>query len=163
MKTGSTSSPRAVFKANMLAAIILMSVGSSHLLAQPVATQKENSIKEDANEFLPASICRIWHGWTSLQLADELESVLTKIAIPGFEKNKPNGYRGIQVLRRTVGSEVEFTTIMWFDSIEAVKNFAGNDYEKSHIDDNVAPLLLRYDLTATHIEVKYSTYQPGDF
>lgn len=161
MKTGSTSSVRPVFKASMFAAI-LVTIASSHLFAQAVAAQEENSTSSNANKFLPASISRIWHGWTTLQLADELESVLTKNAIPGFEKNKPNGYRGIQVLRRTIGNEVEFTTIMWFDSIESVKNFAGNDYEKSHIDENVAPLLLRYDLTATHMEIKYSTYKPGD-
>ncbi len=96
------------------------------------------------------SIARIWHGWTTKANANAFERVLVDEAIPGIEKNKPAGYKGIQLLKRDVGNEIEFTTIMMFDSIESVKEFAGEDYETAHIDPKVKPLLLRYDRKSTH-------------
>src|SRR5688572_15279888 len=85
---------------------------------------------ETVTENLPPAICRIWHGWTTVENADKFEQILTKEVIPGFEKNKPKGYQGIQLLRRDIGEGIiEFTTHMWFDSIESVKGFAGKDYE----------------------------------
>lgn len=101
------------------------------------------------------SIARIWHGWTTQQNAAELERILTQEAIPSINENKPAGLRGIQLLQRTVGKEVEFTTIMWFDNLEAVKEFAGEKYETAHIDPNVKPLLLRYDKKSTHHRMLY--------
>jgi hypothetical protein len=101
-------------------------------------------------------VTRIWHGWTTIENADSFEKTLTQIAIPGIEKNKPEGCLGIRLLRNDTDHEVEFTTIMEFDSIESVKQFAGEDYEAAHIDPEVKPLLVRYDVRVTHYQTRYS-------
>jgi hypothetical protein len=117
-------------------------------------TKSENKASATAAD----SIARIWHGWTSRKNANAFEKVLITQAIPGIEKNKPSGYLGIQVLRRDLDNEVEFTTIMWFTSLSAVKEFAGEDYETAHIDPQVKPLLLRYDKKSLHSNVIHSTF-----
>lgn len=96
------------------------------------------------------TIVRIWRGWTTTDNAIKLERALREEAIPGIEANKPKGLNGIELLTMNTGSEVRFTTIMYFDSIESVKAFAGEDYTKAHIDPSVAPLLLRYDQIVEH-------------
>jgi hypothetical protein len=100
-------------------------------------------------------IARIWNGWTSGQDASTLESILTKEIIPEFEKDLPKGFRGIHLLTTEDGNEVKFTTIMYFDSLEIVKSFAGENYTASHIDPKVKPLLTHYDTTAQHSLIKY--------
>jgi hypothetical protein len=102
------------------------------------------------------TITRIWRGWTSNENAAAFEKALTEIAIPAIEKNKPNGLLAIRLLKRLSGNEVEFTTIMQFNSIEAVKAFAGEDYGSAHIDPEVKPLLIRYDVTVAHHETVYT-------
>src|SRR5687768_15842532 len=95
-------------------------------------------------------ITRIWRGWTSKESADKFERLLTIESIPGIEKNRPAGCVSIQLLRRELADEVEFTTVMQFNSIQAIKAFAGEDYEAAHIDPSVKPLLLRYDQRVAH-------------
>lgn len=102
-----------------------------------------------------SKVSRIWHGWTTKENAANFETMLVKEILPGIEKNKPKGYLGVQLLKREVANEVEFTTIMWFESIEAVKNFAGEDYEKAHIDPKVASLLIRYDPISAHQQLHF--------
>ena len=101
-------------------------------------------------------IARIWRGWTSIEDAEKLEHVLREEAIPGIEMNKPNGLKRIELLTMKIGNEVMFTTITYFDSIESVKAFAGNDYSKAHIDPAVRPLLKKYDQTVEHHIIKES-------
>lgn len=103
-------------------------------------------------------IARIWNGWTSAANADELERLLTKEIIPEFQRDLPAGFHGIQVVRFDDGTEVKFTTIMLFRSIDTIKAFAGEDYHASHIDPRIAPLLTRFDRHAAHGEVKFSSY-----
>jgi len=55
------------------------------------------------------------------------------------------GYKGIQLLSREVENEFEFSTIMWFDKIENVKQFMGEEYENSYVLPPVQKLLLCYD------------------
>ena len=100
-------------------------------------------------------IARIWNGWTSKQAAVKLESILTMEIIPEFEKDLPKGFRGIQLMSTEDGDQVKFTTIMYFDSLDVVKDFAGENYAAAHIDAKVKPLLLHYDTTAQHSLIKY--------
>jgi len=74
-------------------------------------------------------IARVWHGWTSQANADPYETLLHKEIFPGIEQRQIPGFREIQLLRRALGEEVEFSTIMWFDSLDAVRAFAGEAYE----------------------------------
>jgi antibiotic biosynthesis monooxygenase (ABM) superfamily enzyme len=99
-------------------------------------------------------IARIWHGYTSLQNADAYESLLKEEIFVAIENKNIKGYKGIQLLRRNSGEEVEFTTIMWFDDIESVKQFAGENYEKAYIPASAGKILLRFDATSAHSEVR---------
>ena len=99
-------------------------------------------------------IARIWHGYTTLQNADLYEQLLQKEIFIEIENKKVNGYKGIQLLRRNLNSEVEFTTIMWFDNIESVKQFAGDDYEKAYVPPGARKVLSRFDAISAHSEVR---------
>ena len=74
-------------------------------------------------------ISRVWHGWTTPANADAYEALLKSEIFTGIEGRRIAGYRGIHLFRRNLGKEVEFVTVMWFDSIEAVRAFAGEDYD----------------------------------
>lgn len=99
-------------------------------------------------------ISRIWHGWTTPENADVYESLLKSEIFHGIQDRKITGYRGINLLRRDHGVEVEFVTIMWFDNIEAVRSFAGEDYEVAVVPKKARAVLSRYDERSQHYEVK---------
>lgn len=115
-----------------------------------------NYTKSSPAQHESRTITRIWRGWTSKENADKFQKTLTDEAIPSIESNKPKGCLGIQVLKRETGEEVEFTTIMLFNSLSAIKEFAGEDYEAAHIDPKVKPLLLRYDGRVAHHETLFT-------
>ena len=64
------------------------------------------------------------------------------------------GFQGIQLLRRQVGEEVEFVTIMVFDSLDAVREFAGEDYEAAVVPAEARAVLSRFDSRSLHYEVR---------
>jgi heme-degrading monooxygenase HmoA len=98
---------------------------------------------------------RIWHGWTSLENADKYEKLLKDEIFPGIAAKKVPGYREIQLLRRPIDNDVvEFVTIMWFDSWDAVKQFAGEDYEKAYVPPKAQKVLSRFDERSQHYEIK---------
>jgi hypothetical protein len=99
-------------------------------------------------------ISRIWHGYTTLEHADSFENLLTKDVFVGTKNRNIKGYHGIDLLRRNIENEVEFVTIMWFDSIESIIEYAGREYEISVVPEIAQKLLLRYDLNVRHYEVK---------
>jgi antibiotic biosynthesis monooxygenase (ABM) superfamily enzyme len=101
-------------------------------------------------------IFRIWHGWTTQTNANIYENLLKEEIFPGIAAKKVSGYREIQLLRRELDNEVEFITIMQFDSLEAVKQFAGEDYEKSYVPDKARNVLSRHDDKSQHYEMKES-------
>ena len=74
-------------------------------------------------------ISPIWHGWTTPGNADKYESLLKEEIFVGIQNRQIKGFKRIQLLRRKVGEEVEFVTIMLFDSLDAVREFVGEDYE----------------------------------
>ena len=98
-------------------------------------------------------IARIWHGWTTPENADKYENLLKTEIFPGIAAKNVPGYRGIQLLRRQLYDEVEFVTIMQFDSLEAVKQFAGEDYERSYVPDKARQVLSRHDEKSQHYEI----------
>ncbi len=99
-------------------------------------------------------ISRIWHGWTTPENADVYESMLKSEIFQGIRSREIAGYRGINLLRRDHGGEVEFVTIMWFDNIEAVRSFAGEDYEVAVVPKKARAVLSRYDERSQHYDVK---------
>lgn len=98
-------------------------------------------------------ISRIWHGWTSRENADAYQELLRTEIFVGITNRSIEGYQGIHLLRRDAGDEVEFVTIMWFDSLDAVKAFAGEDYEVAVVPPEARQLLSRFDGRSAHYQV----------
>ncbi len=98
-------------------------------------------------------ISRIWHGWTNRQNADAYERLLRGEIFKGIEQREIRGYRGIHLLRRDVPEGVEFVTVMWFDSLDAVKAFAGEDFEAAVVPPKARALLFRSDPRSSHYNV----------
>jgi heme-degrading monooxygenase HmoA len=103
-------------------------------------------------------ISRIWHGYTTKDNAGAYESLLQKEIFAGIANRKIDGYRGIQLLRRELPEETEFITIMWFDSVDSVREFAGEDYEKAVVPVAAQKILSHYDKTSSHYLVKTDEY-----
>jgi hypothetical protein len=116
-------------------------------------------------------IARHWRGWTTAQNADEYEALLREKVLPDLKKVA--GYRGGYVLRRDVEggvvgevtgdtageivSEVEFVVVNLFDSLDAVKRFAGPSYTVAVFEPEARRLLSKVEPLATHYEVRIST------
>ena len=96
-------------------------------------------------------IARIWHGYTTPENADGYEALLKPEVLPGISRVK--GYQGSYFLRRRVGAEVEFMTIMLWDSIDSIKAFAGPDYETAVVPAERRKFLAHYDPKSAHYEV----------
>jgi heme-degrading monooxygenase HmoA len=99
-------------------------------------------------------IVRIWHGWTTPADAAKYEALLKEEVFVGIEDRHIEGFRDIQLLRREAGSEVEFVTLMRFDSLEAVREFAGEDYEAAVVPQSARAVLSRFDARSQHYEVR---------
>ncbi len=99
-------------------------------------------------------ISRIWHGYTSPAKADAYENLLKEEIFVGIRGRKIPGFREIQLFRRDLGAEVEFITVMWFDSLDAVRTFAGPDYEACVVPPQARAILSRFDQRSQHYEVR---------
>ena len=101
-----------------------------------------------------SKIIRTWKGWTSLQNAPVYEDMLINEVFPTVKKKGVKGLEKVSISTMEKSDEVEFFLVLQFDSIDAVKSFAGEDYQKAYIPDNAKQVLLRYDETAQHFELK---------
>jgi len=101
-------------------------------------------------------IIRIWRGWTSLENAQAYQDVLTGQVIPMIKGYNIPGFRKIESMRREVSDEVEFSTIMWFESLDDIRRFAGDDYETAHVPEIARAVLKRWDARAVHYTEFYS-------
>lgn len=100
-------------------------------------------------------ISRIWHGWTTPQNADVYEAMLKEEIFVGIQDRHIGGFKGIQLLRRqTAADEVEFITIMTFDSLDAVREFAGSDYEQAVVPPKARAVLSHFDERSQHYEIR---------
>jgi len=98
-------------------------------------------------------ICRLWRGWTTRENADDYERIVRDEVISGIEARNIRGFRHIDLMRRDLIDEVEFQTFMWFDSVDSIKAFMGEDYSISHVPDAARAVLKRFDSHAAHYEV----------
>ena len=98
------------------------------------------------------AIKRVWHGWTTPDNADKYQGLLLEEVIPGIEAKSIAGYLGIEVFRREAGDEVQFVTIMTFDSLQSVIEFQGEDYARCYVPDAAQRVLKRWDDAAAHYE-----------
>ena len=98
-------------------------------------------------------IIRIWHGWTTFANADVYEALLKEEIFVGIQNRKIAGFKNIQLLRREIENEIEFITMMTFDSIDSVREFAGEDYETAVVPDKARAVLSRFDARSQHYEL----------
>jgi len=98
-------------------------------------------------------ICRLWRGWTTPEDADSYERIVRTEVIPEIEARKIPGLRNVDLMKRDLGGEIEFQTLMWFDSLDAVKAFMGDDYTVSHVPAEARAVLNSFDDRAAHFEV----------
>jgi hypothetical protein len=101
-------------------------------------------------------IARIWHGWTSPENAGAYERLLKEEIFINISDRHIEGFHKIDLLKRSQNNEVEFVTIMWFHSIEAIKIFAGQEYERAVVPQKAQNLLLRFDALSQHYELTES-------
>src|SRR5262245_64038089 len=98
-------------------------------------------------------ICRVWRGWTTPETAAAYEAIVREEVIPEIEARRIPGFLSIDLLRRRVEAEVEFSTIMWFDDLESVKAFAGEDHGVAHVPPRARAVLSRFDQRSAHYDV----------
>ena len=121
---------------------------------RPTVEFQEKGEKEDM-------ISRIWHGWTTPGNADKFEAMLKEEIFVGIQNRHIRGFKGTQLLRRQVGEEVEFVTIMVFDSLDAVREFAGEDYELAVVPKNARAVLSHFDARSQHYEIRAESKGEG--
>jgi heme-degrading monooxygenase HmoA len=97
-------------------------------------------------------IARLWKGWTTPENADAYERLLREKVLPGLKQI--DGYRGGYVLRQDSSEEVEFAVLNLFDSLDAVRAFAGSDYAVPVFEPEARLLLSKVEPIARHYEVK---------
>ena len=100
-------------------------------------------------------IARHWRGWTKKRDAAAFEQLLTEKVLPDLKKVE--GYRGGYVLRNDAAEEVEFVVVNLFDSLDAVRRFAGPNYSTPVLKPGVRPLLFRFETVANHYEIRVDT------
>ncbi len=98
-------------------------------------------------------ISRVWHGWTNRDNADAYEELLRTEIFSNITKQGIQGFHGIHLLRKDVDDGVEFVTIMWFDLLDAVRAFAGEEYEVAVVPPEARQLLTRFDNLSAHYQV----------
>jgi len=98
-------------------------------------------------------ICRLWRGWTTRENAEAYERIVRGEVIPAIEARGIPGFRHIDLMKRDLGDEIEFQTLMWFDGLDAIKAFIGEDYSVSHVPAAAQAVLARFDERAAHFDV----------
>ena len=99
-------------------------------------------------------IARIWHGWTTPENADAYETLLKTQIFPGILARNIPGFQKIELLRRPADGEVEFITLMYFTSLDAIRAFAGEDYETAVVPAAARAVLSRFDARSAHYEIR---------
>jgi heme-degrading monooxygenase HmoA len=96
-------------------------------------------------------IARVWRGWTSASSAHQYDDHYHTEVLPGLRKVA--GFRGASLLRRTVADETEFVSLTYFDDVDAIRAFAGTDYEVAVVAAEARRVLVRFDDRVLHYDV----------
>jgi heme-degrading monooxygenase HmoA len=124
--------------------------GPQHEMNDRASMFKPDPVRYTEN---PRMICRIWHGYTTHEKAGAYERVVRTIVIPGIEERSIPGFLSIDLIKRQLEHEVEFMTLMWFDSQEAIVAFVGEDVTISHVPLEAREVLERFDDRSQHYAV----------
>ena len=102
-----------------------------------------------------ATVARIWRGWTTVENANAYQAVVDGEVLPAIFARDIPGLVGAHLMRAeaVTDDEVEFTTIMWFETLDSVRNFMGENYQQSHVPANARAVLKRFDAEAKHFHI----------
>lgn len=102
-----------------------------------------------------ASVARVWHGWTTVENADAYQAVVNGEVLPEILERQIPGLVSAHLLRanEVENGEVEFTTIIWFESLDSVKRFMGEDYQRAHVPGKAQAVLKRFESDAKHFHI----------
>lgn len=98
-------------------------------------------------------IARIWHGWTTPINAEKYEAFVKGVVFEEIHGRQIPGFRSIELFRGNDAEIIEFITLMKFDSIEAGREFAVQDYEAAVVPDEGRAMLLRFDERSQHYRI----------
>jgi heme-degrading monooxygenase HmoA len=98
-------------------------------------------------------ICRLWRGWTTKSNADVYERIVRSEVIPEIEARRIPGFHSIDLVRRERDNDVEFMTLMWFDTLDSVRRFMGEDYEAAHVPTRAQAVLADFERRSAHYDV----------
>ena len=96
-------------------------------------------------------IARIWHGRTTIRNYEDYTEFLKKVAIPDYKKTP--GFQGLSFLRNVMNNEGHFLLITYWSDLDAIKQFAGEDYEKAKYYPEDQNFLLEFENRVLHYEV----------
>ena len=104
-------------------------------------------------------ILRYWRGWTTPDNADAYQRIVSEQVLPAIAARGLHGYHGAYLLRRNLDQEVEFATVMIFDSLDDVRAFAGEDYETAYVPPDARAVLARFDEKSAHYSTLFTPEQ----
>lgn len=96
-------------------------------------------------------IARIWRGWTRASDADAYVKYVLETGTKEYLETPGN--RGAFILRRQQGDRTEFLTLSFWDSLESVKGFAGDEVERAVFYPEDDKYLLDREMTVSHFEL----------
>jgi heme-degrading monooxygenase HmoA len=99
-------------------------------------------------------IGRVWHGWTAHADADAFEAYLRADVWPGIFAKNIAGFLELQCFRLVRPGLTEFMVLTRFASLDAVREFAGDDYHKAYVPARARDFLRRYDVRSEHYEIR---------
>jgi hypothetical protein len=97
-------------------------------------------------------IIRYWRGWTTHDNAAAYQKIVSETVLPSIAARQVEGYHGAYLLRRELDDEVEFATVMIFESLDSVIAFAGDDYETAYVPPAAREVLTRFDERSAHYD-----------
>ena len=106
-------------------------------------------------------MCRLWRGWITRNNTDAYERIVRGQVIPGIEARRIPGFRFIVLVLHERDQDVEFMTLMWFDSLDSVKAFMGEDYKVAHVPVEVQAVLADFDKRSARYQLLDRRDQPG--
>ena len=99
-------------------------------------------------------LARIWHGWTTHDNAEKYEKLLREEVLLEIAKRAIPGYKGAEIfIREAENDEMEFITLLRFETLDAVKIFAGKNYEQPVIPPDARKLLKRHSEKSRHYRI----------
>ncbi|HXX72530.1 MAG TPA: hypothetical protein VEI80_02455 [Candidatus Acidoferrales bacterium] len=96
-------------------------------------------------------IARFWRGVTPKSKSDDYFTYLQETGLKDYRETRGN--RGVYVFRRIEGDHAVFLLLTLWDSYEAIKKFAGPDYEKAVYYPEDSKFLLELEPNVTHYEI----------